>query len=308
MAKKTDPNPDDMTDEQLDKMFDERHQEAASEPEPPVEQPKADEPGPPEEKPSEEPPEGEDEHKQVPYAALAEERRKRQERDRQIEELTGKVGKMESVFARLQDATKPEEPKEAPPPDPREKPLDAIEYLNRKVSEAEAREKQTAAQRAEAEQNAKAWQEFTNKLDSIEAEFAKDAPDYFDAVAFAKQARADELAMFGYTAQQAQEMAMRDAVQLANLSMRNNRNPAEVFYNYAQKRGYQRRAAGNGNGTEILTDADRQAMLERTRSLGGMPGSAPRNKMTLEQIADLPDDEFAKYLEHDWQELRKMIS
>lgn len=76
-------------------------------------------------------------------------------------------------------------------------------------------------------------------MNEAEADFAEDHPDYKDAVDHFKASRRAEFEDMGYAGRELEQALAQDFLQLAQRSINGGRDPAEVVYNLAKKRGFQ---------------------------------------------------------------------
>ena len=104
---------------------------------------------------------------------------------------------------------------------------------------------------------------------------------------------------------QAAQAVARDEIQLVSQQMSNNINPAETIYNLAKRRGYSSEPAKASDQT-AKSGMDKLNRMERgvkaSRSMNGK-GVSPNNRLTLEEIAELPDDEFDNF---DWAKVLQL--
>jgi hypothetical protein len=166
----------------------------------------------------------EEDDRRVPLKALHEERAKRAEYERKLDEALRRM-------AELEQRTKAPEPEAAPDPDPETDPIGAL-----KAAKAELRRMSEEAQRQqyEARLNAVAY--------NAAVEFSQQAPDYKDAYQYAVKSRAQELAVLGVDQNAIPEIIKREELSLIDGSVRAGRNPAQAIYEFAKARGYARQA------------------------------------------------------------------
>lgn len=246
--------------------------EAASPPEEPkVEQPKVEEPAIDVKK--------EVEHRRNLQAALTEERRKRQELERNQAVLAERYNQILGVIQ--------------PKPQIPSKDVDPIENHDARLAEAErilkeqAEFQRTQQQKAQQEHNERV---FRNHVSTLEHEFAKSTPDYPDAFRFMVERRMKELSAAGYNEGQIREIVDRDAVMISWDAIQNGRNPAETLYNMAVNTGYAKKSP-QPTAEQKVTNL--QKGTEAAKALGN--GSAPAGLPTMEQIADMGEEEFARF-------------
>jgi hypothetical protein len=163
----------------------------------------------------------EQDDRRVPLKALQEERQKRAEYERKLDEA---VRRMQELEQRIPKAP---EPAPTPEPDPETDPIGALKHAReqlRKMQEA------TEAQQYEARLNQIAYQSATA--------FKEQAPDYPDAYRYAINSRAQELAALGTPQDSIPQILQREELNLIDTAIKNGRNPAEAIYQFAKARGF----------------------------------------------------------------------
>ena len=263
----------------------------------------------------------------VPHQALHEERRLRQEAEKRAKEREGELERERGESKKLRDRTErilqsiatglnPD----APDPATGEKPLPALDkdplghvlgqlerqgkLLDRLAGNEGERIKLNRAQGEVAE--------IAGKAQELEAVFMKTTADYQQASTYLQQWRHAELEEMGYTnPQQRQQMIAAEAIQIARAAIAQNKNPAEVVYNAAKRRGYKPAASAEGEGEgqgegegerrqEQQQQRDDEARLKaaqrgqtENRSLGQARGGAKR-PLTVDALMAMDDEAFDK--------------
>lgn len=238
-----------------------------------------------------------EEPKTVPLAALHEERQRRQDLQRQVEQQrAADAAERQKMQERLDALAKRFEP--APTPEPTFND-DPAAFLK---SKADATEQQLAefkawrqAQEQQAEQQAH-MQRFDAQIIASEREFAPKAPDYTEAVAWLRNLRETELRDL-YGVENPAERARiinQDIAALAARALQANRNPAEQAYNLAKMRGWTAKAPAAAPAApapdKIDTIAKGQAAA---RTPSAAAGVAPPS-LTIESLAKMSEDDFSK--------------
>jgi hypothetical protein len=113
-------------------------------------------------------------------------------------------------------------------------PLANIEAM-RKLAERMAKQQQEGQQQTEQQRQ---FQTLNTQLQSYEADFRADNPDYDAAAAHFRQSRQQELEEMGYSGDELMTTLTNDLVGLALRTMKAGKDPAEVVYNLAKKRGF----------------------------------------------------------------------
>lgn len=225
----------------------------------------------------------------VPHAALHEERTRRQALERELAELR-------------------RTPVAAPTPeiDPEVDPIGALKEI-----------REWKAGQAQREDQHRQMQEFTQRVQAHEGDFAAATPDYGKAIEHLRAARASELKALGMPEQQIPQQLYKEAMDTANVAFQNGRNPGEVFYELAKTRGYALAASPPEPTLPAETlapvaedaalakkKADSDAALDRIargqqagRKTAGAGGDPPSNEMTLESLANLTGAAFDAAME-----------
>jgi hypothetical protein len=222
------------------------------------------------------------EDKRVPLAELVAERKARQELQRRLEALEQ---------ARQQPEAKPE-PEDAEPDyldDPKAWTEWKIRQQAREVEALKQKAQTYEQQTAEARQ----FQEFTQNIQAAEQNFVQTAPDYHQALAFARQraaqdiiANAEALGVEVTQQQVIQELTRRE-LGVAAQAMQRGLNPAEAVYKIAKAWGFTGgQAAPNGQA-----GAQRPAP-NRDLARGLPDGGANREDLTESEVTDSLPAEF----------------
>lgn len=232
----------------------------------------------------------------VPVGELQKERNRRKEIERKARETEEKFQRLAGRLDVLQQAYQAQPPKAEQPqalPPVTEAPFDHIQAHERDLTEVKA----TLAARQQQEQQAAARQQFLGAVSAREAEYRATKPDYDAAVQHLRTDRVAEWMDAGYTQEQASAIVDGEAFVVAENALRAGRNPAEVWYNMATRRGYK--------GAAPQKPAQQLETIERGqqagRSLSQAAGSAPPGNLTAQQILDMDEHEFSKLSERAWK-------
>lgn len=227
----------------------------------------------------------------VPHEALHEERTKRKDLERRLQELESKVAPAKQTAAE---------------PDETVDPIGTIGVLKAQLKElTESRQQETAV----AQRNNEIVQRMAPRVAA-----AREANPAFDEMfQHVRQSRiAEYKALKVYPDQQIAEQVMREELSLAEHTLRNDLDPGEVIEALARTRGYQPKATQAKDEAkeepkvdpkEVKALEDKIARIEKgqkaAKSPSGAGGSGPAVEMTLEQLASLEgaafDAAFAKH-------------
>lgn len=260
----------------------------------PVDQPPPDgesEPPPVDEPTGTTEPEEGSEPKQVPLAALHEEREKRKALEEQTRLMEDRFNEFRQ---RMEQQIAPkEEAEEVGPPDLDEDPVSNLDARLKQQELAVKQQQEDLAQQQQLEQ-------FTRGFQMREAEFASQNPDYYDAVNHLRTQRQGELRMMGYNDQQASQIVDAEAINYAITMTQNGVDPVQTFYQTAAQRGYKQPAAPAEAQVDITQLSEN---IQRAESIGPS-GDTPSGAPTLAQLSEMSDDEFeAATSGKNWQKL-----
>lgn len=206
--------------------------------------------------------------KVLPLAAHLEERRRWQAEMRALEERLAKI----------------EHPPEPPKPEPDflEDPKGYVDAKTQKALDA----LQKVEQKIEPVQQQAQVQQFLQVVGSVEAEYVKQAPDYYDAIAHVRALRAEQLSLVypQATREQIAQALQQEELQFAAQALQAQRNPSELAYQMAQRvYGYRPR-------TEAPAAAKPQAQAQaQTPSPAGQPTATLGPSGAAPDVADLDE-------------------
>jgi hypothetical protein len=183
-----------------------------------------------------------------------------------------------------------ENPPKAPPPEPAFED-DPKGYTDHKVNSAlEQLKQQTAAHQQQLQQVTQTTQQtreqaeliaFSTQLQTAEAAFVKQNPDYFDALDHVRGIRAQQLRLMvpDITDQQIEAQIGQEELQMSMQLARSGRNPIATVYQLAQSYGYQKKAPqGDGKGGDVLQlpNVPGQRQLPPDQTLGSGASGQPQ--------------------------------
>ena len=237
----------------------------------------------------------------VPYGALAEERARRKELQR---ELQSSMDAQQRLQERLDLLHQLAQQQTAPDTEPNpEAALEAAEPQQEMPSEPPAI--------AEADGHAEA--DFRTHVMQSVRDVMRERPDFLAAYEHARQARVSELCALGYTPQEALEITFDNELEVIQNAYANGRNPAEVIYDYAQRRGYGGAVSSGAPAVRAnlgaMSEAERVALAARGQAASkslSTAGGGSTGALTLEALASMSDEEFTEATKGDrWHKLLK---
>ena len=167
----------------------------------------------------------------------AKERARRREAERQVRELGDRLAKLET-------ATKPQDDGDDLLSiidrlrDDDEDPITDLAEVKRALKAfkvSQARDAEAEAQKAAYNGNI---QRLAAAMDEAESDFTEDHPDYPKALDHFRKARREEFEDMGYSGAALEQALGKDFIELAQRAIGGGRDPAEVVYNLAKKRGF----------------------------------------------------------------------
>lgn len=227
-------------------------------------------------------PQQQEEHdRRVPLKALQEERHKRAEYERQLQEFQRREQEWAAWAEQMQQQMQPQE--QFPEPDPETDPIGALKYTKQQLEAMQ----QYAAQQAYVQQQAQHIDTLNKVAFQSATQYQQKTPDYQDAYRYALNSRAQELMALGTPQEAIPAVLQREELSLIDTALRNGRNPAEAIYHFAKARGF------SGNTAPASNDPNLQqakAAVAPSATSGGAPST--RGSMSLADIANLKGAAF----------------
>jgi len=249
--------------------------------------------------PQEKAPEPEADNRQVPLAALHEERAKRKE-------AIAEKQRMEERFTQIMDklasrvGPDPEQAPKAPElPSLDENP---VEHFDKRLAQMEAaaqQQREAEAQNAQRAQQEQQWNQVLNAYTQDVARFAQTEEAFHEAYDFWGNSRMAELQAGGATPQQATHILQQEEAAAVVRALQEGASPAERVYAIAKARGYQPKPAASP-----AAGPDLEVIAKGQEHSGRMPagGNAPA-EVSLESLAAMDDDAF----EANWDTVIKQM-
>lgn len=240
----------------------------------------------------------------VRHGAFHEERERRKEFQRLYEqERIANAERNARLEERLSILQRQFEPAQQPQP---QDPIQTLQELQQWRQQTETQNQQTVAEQRQ-------YMALKNAVDQHEAEFVKEHADYYEAIDFARQARDKELEIFGFPPNVRQQIIMDDIKAISIGALQQGRSPAQVFYDFAKMRGFtgkqhEVQPSPLDNAAKAMTDAASKlgkiaAGQSAGKSLGAAAGAATGGPLTLEAVANMSNEDFAKISKSEWRKL-----
>lgn len=253
--------------------------------------------------------------KLVPHGAFEEERQRRKEAQQQLQAEREARARAEGQLQALNAGQKPAGMTEQERIDWDKDPIAAGKALQAKLDAQERNAKQETEFRSEMQRIAQIGTRHAEKFAATQPHFFDSKDDAGNTVAGAynfMRAKAAEMVRAQHPgAPQAQidlavDLAERNHIEAC---LQNGENAAEKLWDLAVQQGYKApvKAAAAPAGK---TEAERIAVLEQaqaaSRSLGAAPGGGGSASLSLDDLANLSDEEFAEATKGGkWEKLRR---
>lgn len=246
---------------------------------------------------------GKGEPKNVPLAALHEERTRRKEIDKQLREAQQQIAEFRgkfSVIEKLNGNQQQQTEQPAGDPTPEDDIFGAVNALKQKLEATEA------ATKAATEHTT-----FVNSYKADAQKFIATAPDYMDAYNHLLSSRAAELQAIGYEGDDLGRALQADEIAIAQMAMSKGKSPAEMLYNLAKQRGYTKKEAAAAVAAAAPSGAEKLEAIERgqaaNKSLSNTGGNAGDQDMTAERLMSMPMDEFEAWCDKNPAKARRIM-
>jgi hypothetical protein len=223
-----------------------------------------------------------DDHR-VPLKALQEERQKRAEYERKLDEAVRRMAELE------QRVPKAPEPTPEPEPDPETDPIGALKHAREQLRRMQ---EETAQTQRVTQLNQIAYQSATA--------FKEQAPDYPDAYRYAINSRAQELAALGTPQNEIPHILQGEELSLIDTAIRNNRNPAEAIYQFAKARGFNASAPAPAPAAPVPPPAPApvnpalQQAKQAVAASAAAGGMVANNEPALTDMINAPNPDLEK--------------
>ncbi|HSC47382.1 MAG TPA: hypothetical protein VLG68_04795 [Gammaproteobacteria bacterium] len=226
----------------------------------------------------------------VPLEALQQERAEKKQLREELKQFRDWQAALTQRLQQLPAYAEAATARQAPAPDPKEKPLD---YINHVLGQLQSNTVELQAwrqqQEAAAQQRATV-QQYADWAAAQEQEFAKAQPDYRDAYRYAAEVRDKELQALGYSDPTVRANITRmNTAEIVSNALQQGRNPAELVWEYARARGFA--SKGGKPGAEAKIAAGMQVAGAKLNQ-GGAVGEGELSAKDLAGITD--PEEFEK--------------
>lgn len=223
--------------------------------------------------------------KTVPLAALHEERARRKE-------LQGKVSQMEARFNQLMERIQKPEPQI---PAYEENPAEHLRQKTERLEQAIAQQNETAQQAEVRRAQEAQLAQLDNAYRSQAMQYAQQTPGFGDAYQHLIASRHQAYEQMGIEPAEYAARLQHEERQIAHTALTLGINPGVLLQNLATAAGWKPKQEKPQPNIQTI------AKGVQAKSIGTVAGKAQQN-MTLEALAEMSDEEFAKA---DWDRLIK---
>lgn len=240
--------------------------------------------------------------KTVPHKALHAERERRKAVEAEAQKLREFKAVMEDRFATLQRLqAQPETPavEEDPEPDPNVDIFAHNAWLKRQFVKTQEFLKQRDEAERQQREAVEAERAVWSRWDSDRAAYAAQNEKFNEAADYLAGVRAKQLAAFGYNRKQTDAEINRDLAKVVVYAHQNGKNAAEIIYNIAVANGFSETAATATPAAPPMPTklANVEKAKAQSTSLSQAGGRSANAETTAEDLAAMPQDEFAKWIE-----------
>lgn len=238
----------------------------------------------------------------VPLEALQEERAEKKQLREELKQFREWQAALAQRLQQLPAYAETATARQAPAPDPKEKPLDYINHVLGQLQTNTVELQQWRQQQEAAAQQRATVQQYADWAAAQEQEFAKAQPDYRDAYRYAAEVRDKELQALGYSDPTVRANITRmNTAEIVRNALQQGRNPAELVWEYARARGF--RSKGGASAYAEAATA-RQAGSPEAKIAAGLQvagaklnqgGATGEGEVSAKDLAGITDpEEFEK--------------
>lgn len=241
--------------------------------------------------------------KTVPHAALHAEREEHRKTKAAHQQAQDELRRLQAWVE--QASLQPQQQQqEAPPPNPEDDIIGAIQYYAQQQQAIKDTLAQQQAQQQEAsykqQQEQQRQEEYTRFLTAAEVslnEYKAECPDVSDAMQFLAEKIDDEYKSYASINPQYEDANFRaqlandEAERIMRDALSRGLNPFDYLYKIARAKGY--KGAQNTAQQNLIQNVSNAQHAGRT--LASSHGSPVAGKLTLEDISNLPEEEFSAW-------------
>lgn len=222
--------------------------------------------------------------RQVPLAALQEERQKRRAEEERSRGLTERMESLTKNFDTLISRLSPPNPEDDPIPTLEDNPISHFDARMKRYEKVISELLLKENNRDQEGRQIAALQQLQTAYVNDAATFRAKIPDFMDAYNHVMTMRSRQLLAGGFSAQEVQAIMVREEKEIVERAMMAGQSPSERMYQLAKEFGYMPKSAQSSNLS---------AQNNAQRSLSAIPGTET-GELSLEKLTLMSDDEFDK--------------
>lgn len=170
-------------------------------------------------------------------------------------------------------------------PDLETDPIAWMKYARERLNAFDAAEREEQERQRQANAQQAQVQQISRQMEEFESDFRLDHPDYNDAAAHYRKVRAEELEEEGVSKAEVGSHLVQELVGVVARAIRAGKDPAQVVYALAKKRGF-----GVDASEKKLQTIERAQSQGKSLSQGG--GRSGDGELTYEYVSSLKGQEF----------------
>ncbi len=249
----------------------------------------------------------EQKEKMVPYGALHEERERRKEYQKMLQEQQQRY---DQALQRILDRTAPQA-QQQPIPSFEDDPLNNANYRLQTLEQRLAEKQQIEDQNRAHMEYAQAEQKLVFNYQKHAMAYAQQNPEFPKAYEYLVTQRLKEYEAAGYTPDEANALLLEDEKAMVARAFHENVNPAERIFNLAKVRGFSSQPVQTETQNTAKQNEEKlqrmQKGLAESKSLSNVSGKA-ENAMSLDVLAAMSDDELDEFITNkNWSKLEKLM-
>ena len=175
--------------------------------------------------------------------------------------------------------------KRAPKPSIDEDPIAYMKWADGIIADIDAADEQKARAEQQANEQNGQIQQIARRMQEYEKDFRDDHPDYDQAAEHYRKMRAEELADEGVSGHEVGQALVSELVSVVARAIRAGKDPAQVVYSLAKKRGF----GVDGSSKKLQTIERAQQAGKSLSQTGGRGGDG---ELTIEYVNTLKGKAF----------------
>lgn len=255
--------------------------------------------------------------KTVPHGALHAEREEHKKTKTELQELRGDYhnleGRVQLILQAMQGQGETAQEEPQGPPDPEEDFIGFTLYQAQQMEKLKAEREAERLQQVEFQRQQQAEYELHSAVGRAHDEFIKEVPDAPDAINFLAELRDKQLSALAsidprFSNPDTRAQAINQEAQgIIIAAINSGKNPVGALYEIAKTYGYSGTTSKEApaiDGGKIQAVAGAQTAA---KTLTASPGASVGGAATIEDLANMSEEDFAKWYEGNKPKFRKML-